>query len=457
MRKLSTLSSAILLATACSQANALSLTEAIQSTLETNPEIQASVSGRLIADQENKIARGGYQPVVDLISGIGHIYERGRYQDPQTTNKSEDTNYTNAELRLRQMLFDGFNTPNEVARTEAVVNSRAYFALGTAESLALRTVEVYLDVLKRRENVSLAESNLATHKRINDQIAQRNQRGVGSTADLDQSRARLALAENNLYTEQVNLQDAKANFFSVTGRSADELTLPASISSVIPADIHAAREAVVANNPYLKSAQADVMAAESQYESAKSPFYPRLDAELATSYYDSNNPDFDFNQDEGNWRGWRAGVSMNYNLYNGMRDKAGLQAAAYKINQSMEVRNNALRLINENLSLAWNALENARLQTPQARDYADYTARVREAYQQQFGLGQRSLLDLLDSENELFTANRRYTEVRFTEEFSMYRLLAATGDLLAKQNVVLPNETLAASDVKVMANLPVLK
>jgi adhesin transport system outer membrane protein len=458
MRKLSTLSSAILLATACSQANALSLAEAIQSTLETNPEIQASVSGRLIADEENKIARGGYQPVVDLISGVGYSYEKGRYEEQfNTSNTSESTNFSNAELRLRQMLFDGFNTPNEVARTEAVVNSRAYFALGTAESLALRTVDVYLDVLKRRENVALAESNLATHKRINDQIAQRNQRGVGSTADLDQSRARLALAENNLYTEQVNLQDAKANFFSVTGRSADELTLPASISGEIPADLDAARASVITNNPFLKSAQADVMAAESQYESAKSPFYPRLDGELAASYFDSNNPDWDFNNDEGNWRGWRAGLTMNYNLYNGMRDKAGLQAAAYKINQSMEVRNNALRLINENLSLSWNALENARLQTPQARDYADYTARVREAYQQQFGLGQRSLLDLLDSENELFTANRRYVEVRFTEEFSMYRLLAATGELLAKQKVVLPHETYAASDVNVMANLPALK
>lgn len=457
MRVLNPLCSAILLAMACSQTQAMTLSEAIQSTLDSHPEIRSSSASRLVADEEVTIAKGGYQPVVDLLAGYGHRYEKGRYQEIPTNDKSETTTYSDGELRLRQMLFDGFNTPNEVARTEAVVNSRAYYLQGTAQSLGLRTVEVYLDVLKRREMVLLAKNNLMAHQRINDQIGLRSERGIGSTADLDQSQARLALAENNYYTEQVNLADAEANFLSVVGRPSDELTSPASITSEVPADVGLAREAIITSNPYLKSAEADVQAAEKQYESAKSPFYPRFDAELATSTNDSSNPDYDFNQDEGNYHGWRAGVSMTYNLYNGQRDKAGLQAAAYKINESMDIRNNALRVINENLSLAWNAMENARLQTPKARDYADYTARVREAYQQQFSLGQRTLLDLLDSENELFTANRRYTEVRYQEEFSMYRVIASMGELLNKQKVTLPAEALAVSEVQSQAQLPSLK
>ncbi|MBF7731594.1 TolC family outer membrane protein [Pseudomonas sp. N040] len=453
MRVLTPLCSAILLATVCTQLQAMTLTEAIQSTLENHPELQATSSRRQIADEEAKIAKGGYQPTVDLISGYGYRYEKGRYQEKPTTDNSESTNYSNAEIRLRQMLFDGFNTPNEVARTEAVANSRAYYVQATAESLALRTAEVYLDVLKRREMVNLAKNNLMAHQRINDQIGLRSKQGVGSSADLDQSQARLALAENNLYTEEVNLADAEANFYSVTGRMPDDLESPATIKGEMPADILAARQAVLVNSPYLKSAQADVQAAEKQYESAKSTFYPRLDGELAANTEDSNNPDYDFNQDEGNWHGWRAGVSMTYNLYNGMRDKAALQAAAYKVNEAMEIRNNALRVINEDLSLAWNALENAKKQTPKARDYADYSARSREAYQQQFGLGQRSLLDLLDSENELFTANRKYTDVRYNEELSMYRVISTTGELLTKKQVVLPATATAVSEVENMAQL----
>ena len=451
MRVLTPLCSSILLAMACAQAQAMTLSEAIQSTIDNHPELHASMNDRLSADEDVKIARGGYLPTVDLLVGYG----RERTDSPSTRalgdHNKETLNYRDAELRLRQMLFDGFNTPNEVARTQAVVNSRAYRLLGTSESLALRTVEVYLDVLMRREMVTLARNNLQAHQRINDQIGLRSRQGVGSTADLDQSEARLALAQNNLYTEEVNLADAEASFFSAVGRLPDQLESPASIRGGMPADLLAARQTVMDNNPFLKSAQADVNAAEKQYEVAKSPFYPRFDLELATSADDN------VQGDEGHYNTWRAAVVMNYNLFNGMRDKARLQSAAHQINESMDIRNNALRVLNENLSLAWNAMENARLQTPKARDYADYTSRVREAYQQQFSLGQRTLLDLLDSENELFTANRRYTEVRYGEEFSMYRVVAAMGDLLRQQQVVVPAEAVALTEVKSEARLPDMK
>ena len=451
MRALKPLCNSLLLAMACSQAQAMTLTEAIQSTIDNHPELHASMNQRLSADEGVKIARGGYLPTVDLLMGYG----REQTDSPSTRalgdHNKETLTYSDAELRLRQMLFDGFNTPNEVARTQSVVDSRAYYVQGTSESLALRTVEVYLDVLKRREMVTLARNNLQAHQRINDQIGLRSERGVGSTADLDQSIARLSLAENNLYTEEVNLADAEANFFSATGRIPDELEQPASIRGELPENVGAARQMVMESNPFLKSAQADVQAAEKQYEVAKSPFYPRFDLELATS------ADNNVQGDEGHYNTWRAAVVMNYNLFNGMRDKARLQSAAHQINQSMDIRNNALRVVNENLSLAWNAMENARLQTPKARDYADYTARVREAYQQQFSLGQRTLLDLLDSDNELFTANRRYTEVRYTEEFSMYRVIAAMGELLRKNNIVLPAEALAVNEVRSEARLPEMK
>ena len=451
MRVLTPLWSSLLLTLACPPLHAMTLSEAIQNTLDNHPEIQAGVNSRLSSNEEVKVAKGGYLPTVDLLVGYGREKTDSPSTRAQGDHHTESLTYRDAELRLRQMLFDGFNTPNEVARTEAVVNSRAYRVLGTSESLALRTVEVYLEVLKRRELVSLAQNNLQAHLRINDQIGLRNERGVGSAADLDQSEARRALAENNAYTEQVNLADAEASFFSAVGRMPDELEPPASLKGQLPTDLGQARQAVIDNNPFLKSAQADVQAAEKQYEIAKSPFYPRFDLELATSADDN------IQGDEGHSNSWRAAVVMNYNLFNGMRDKARLQSTSYQVNESMDIRNNALRLLNENVALAWNAMENARLQTPKARDYAEYTAKVREAYQQQFGLGQRTLLDLLDSENELFTANRRYTEVRYTEEYSMYRVTAAMGELLRQQHVTVPAEAIALSEVKSEARLPEMK
>ncbi|MNG92653.1 hypothetical protein D3C79_515930 [compost metagenome] len=64
---------------------------------------------------------------------------------------------------------------------------------------------------------------------------------------------------------------------------------------------------------------------------------------------------------------------------------------------------------------------------------------------------------MLDSENELYNANRRYTEVRYTEEFSMYRVLATMGELLSKQRISLPPEAIAQNEVRTEAQLPSMR
>lgn len=457
MRVLNPITSAVLLALACANAQAMSLQEAMQSAVDYHPEIKAAGNSRLSADEDVKQARSGYFPSVDLVAGYGrersdNLNTRGLNLDGTRNHNKETLTYTQSELRLRQMLFDGFNTANEVGRTQATAISRAYYMQATSQSIALRAIEVYLEVLKRRELLTLAKNNLQAHLRVNDQIGLRSERGVGSTADLDQSTARRALAENNLNTAEVDLQDAEANFFSVIGRMPDELEAPSSIKGELPTTLQDARNEMLQNNPYLKSAQADVQAAEKQYEVAKSPFYPRLDAELSTA---ANN---NLGGEPGHANtDWHAGVVMTYNLFRGGGDKARLQSDAHKINQAMDIRNNALRQLNEDLSLAWNAQQNAIKQTPSARQYAETTTRVRAAYQDQFGLGQRTLLDLLDSENELYNANRRYVEVRYTEDFAGYRLLANMGDLLSKQKISLPPEAIAQSEVRTDARLPEMR
>lgn len=451
MRVLPPFCGAVILALGCAQAQGMTLNQAIQATLDHHPQLRADLNDRLSAQQEQKVAKGGYMPTVDLTASYG----RERTDSPTTRSlghhNTETLNYTESELRLRQMLFDGFNTSSEIGRSNAVANSRAYYAQAAAQDLALRTIEVYLDVLKRRELVGLAKNNMQAHLRINDQIGLRSQHGVGSNADLDQSQARRALAENNFYTEQANLADAEANFYSAVGVMPDELEMPPSAKTLMPSSLEDARQETLQNNPYLKSAEADVQAAEKQYEGAKSPFYPHFSAELSAGL--NNN----LQGEQGHYNAWGAAVVMNYNLFNGNRDKSRLQSSSYKIDQARDIRNNALRMINENTALAWNAMNNARTQTPKALEYATSTSKVRGAYLDQFGLGKRTLLDLLDSENELFTANQRYTDLRYTEEYSMYRVVAATGQLLQKEKVVLPAEAIADSDVQTQARLPDMK
>lgn len=426
--------------------HAQTLPEAMQSALQTHPEIQGGIHARLAADENVKVARGAYLPQIDVLAGYGREgtdspSTRGVDHDKETLNRGE------SRLRLQQMLFDGFATPNEVGRQRATVNARAYELLGDSERTGLRAAEVYLEVLKREQLVRLAQDNLRSHERTYEHISMRTQRGVSRSADLDQAEARLAQARNNLITDETNLADAKVNYFSVVGQYPENLSMP-STGVALPQSLQSAREQLLANNPYLSSAQADIEAAQRQYEAAKSHLYPRFDAELST------NADNHIDGARGHRNGWRAMLNMSYNLYAGGSRQADVRSKAYQADQAMDIRNNALRVLNEEVGLAWNALENARKQLPIAQQYVDYSTRVKDSYQKQFSLGERSLLDLLDSENELFSAARRLEEVRYTELATQYRIQAALGALLRSQGVVAPYEATPLDQVAVNAQLP---
>ncbi len=435
------------------QVQAQSLPEAMQGALDVHPEVQAAVNSRLSADYQLKAAKGGYLPRVDLLGGIGREgtddpSSRARASVSGSDNHWETLTRSESSLRLQQMVFDGFATSSEVGRQQATVNSRAYSLLSTSERTALDVAQVYLEVLKRQEMVRFAEDNLQSHTRIYDQISLRSERGVGSAADRDQADARLAQARNNLITEQTNLADARTNYISVVGIEPAELSLPQGLPGQLPETLDDAKRQMLENSPVLRSAESDVAATEKQYDAAKSTFYPRFDAEL------SRSADNDVDGQDGHVNDWQAMLRMRYNLFAGGSNKADLESKAYQINEALDIRNNALRVLSEEVGLAWNALYNAREQKPIAAQYVDFSSRVRSSYQKQFTLGERTLLDLLDSENELFTAQRRLAEVTYTELFTQYRIKATMGELLKSQGVVAPLASVVQNEVKTQANLP---
>lgn len=444
------LASAIALTLTVSCAQAQTLQQAIQHTIDTHPELMGSINGRLSADQDLRAAQAGYLPSVDVSAGVGR---QGAYNNTTRATDSDwrVQNRSEGRIGLTQMIYDGGATKGEVGRQSATVNSRAYRVLGTAERVALRTAEVYIDVLRREELVRLAQDNVTNHERILDQIRLRTERGVGRTADYDQAEARMAQARSNLLTEQTNLSDARINFLSAVGIPAVELSEPDGLPGRLPASLDDARRTIIENNPVLKSAEADIAATEKQYEASKSLFLPRFDAEISRGT-DRNVEGVNGRNDD-----WQAMLRMRYNLFAGGGSSAQRESRAYQIQEALDIRNNALRQLNEEIGLAWNALLTARDQLPIAQQYAERAAKVRTAYQAQFSLGDRTLLDLLDSENETFTAQRNLADIRYTELFSQYRIMAATGELLRSQSIAAPMAGVSRGDVKSQVHLPGLE
>lgn len=430
-------------------ASATTLEQAIKDTLNSHPQISASANSRYSADEDLNVAKGGYLPTLDLSAGTG--WERTDNASTRAAGDHfRDLQRSESSINLKQNLFNGFATSSEVARQRATVNSRAFAVMNTAETTALTAIQSYLDVLMQEKMVKLAEDNLKNHQRIFDQIRLRTERGVGREADFTQAEARLAQARNNLLTEQTNLEDARTNYASVTGQDAVSLTQPA--PTIIPATLADARKVMLENSPLLKQADADIEATRQQYEAANSRFYPSVDVDIGRAM--DNNVD----GTRGHNQEWQTMLRMRYNLYNGGSDKAQLSSYAYKMQESQDVKKNALRQLNEELGLAWNALNNAKQQVPIAKDYADRSALVRIAYQEQFSLGERSLLDMLDSENEVFSAQRRYVQLQFIEMFTAYRINARTGELLKQLKIQAPSASQPINQGKTSTiDLPDLK
>lgn len=422
-------------------ANADTLQEAVDATVKTNPDVLAATNERQAVSKEIDQAKAGYYPTVDLAVGTGWEMT----DNPTTRNQGKGEVHMNrdeASLNLRQMLFDGMETKNEVMRQEARTNSRAYGVFSTAENTGLDAVEAYLNVLRRQKLVELAQTNLEAHQRTHDQIMLRAERGVGRKADMDQSLGRLALAEANLMSEESNLRDAETAYLRVVGMPPASLSKPDSPISQLPASVDEAIAMGLDNHPTLILANYDVESAQAQHATAKAPFYPDLHLEVGT------RADHDIDGQRGMDKDITAMLRLRYNLYNGGKDSARREETAFLINQAAEIRNNTHRQVEESVRLSWNAWQTLKSQLPSREQHVKSSEMARDAYRQQFSLGQRTLLDLLDSENEVFRARSALVNTQYDEMFAMYRILNSMGMLLQSLDVGLPEATatVAAKD-----------
>ena len=124
------------------------------------------------------------------------------------------------------------------------------------------------------------------------------------------------------------------------------------------------------------------------------------------------------------------------NLYRGGSDSAAFDAAATRIEQAVNQREVACTNVRQTTQIAYNDTQRLNEQLRYLNDHRQSIDRVRGAYQQQFDIGQRTLLDVLDSENEYFEASRAYANAEFDLTLAHARTLAAMGQLMKTLEVV---------------------
>jgi len=416
-------------------AYAESLKEAMQETLAINPTVQEAAKGRLATDQALRVAKGGYLPSVDITAAYGR--ERS---NNTTTRLLTGGNLTltrrEAGVELRQLIFDGAATSSEVARNQARVNSSACFVAADANDTALRVAEAYVNVLRGRDALLAASDNLQAHRVTVKRIEERTRQGISSKVDFVQAKGRLALAKANKITEASRLRDSKVAYLRVVGHLPGNLGLPRFNEKLLPRNKDIGISFAVRHHPRLASANADIDATYAQHRAAISTFFPRIDGVLGMSK-DKNIDGVPGRNDD-----YFALVQLSWNVLNGGSDLARTRETAELTEQAGEVRNRTYRQVVESLGLSWIALVTNEKLRRQFRDHMTASKETVRAFRQQYKLGQRTLLDLLDQENEYFSARLSYINATYDHLFSKLRVYNSMGILVPALNVSLPPESI---------------
>ncbi len=399
----------------------MTLQEAVEHTLQTNPEVRAAVHELQARGHEVRQARAAYLPSVDVDAGYGQEVRNA----PATGNEDVDLQRRELGLSAEQMLFDGFAATTEVNRQKARVESAQFELAALSEELALRTARVYLAVLRHAELLDLARQTLWEHQNIHDQMQLRLKTGTGSKADFDQIEARLALANANMIVAQNNFADAQSAFHRVTGLypTLESMSVPASLAT-LPESRQLALDQALVQHPVLLGAKADTEAARQQYKAAASNYYPRITLE-ADKRWDDNIGGI-----EGNDEDLIVAVRLRYNLFSGGADRARRKQTAALVEESKDVRNNSRRQIIESLNLSWNAYDALNAQYAFLQKHVSAAEATKEAYREQFNIGRRTLLDLLNTENEVTESRKALINANIDRILAHYRILSAMGTLV---------------------------
>ncbi|MCH1931043.1 TolC family outer membrane protein [Shewanella sp. A25] len=430
-------------------AHSQTLEQAVAYTLDTNPDLRIAFNRFKASEEKVNQAISGYMPTIDVTAGYG--WEQ---TDSISTRRRPGVGEVDSDgvaelergefgVSLKQMLFDGFYTSSEVDRSSFEASADQWALLAGAEDIALEVSKVYLNYMRTDEVYKLAEKNLNSHKEIYEQIKQRTDSGLGSTADLSQITGRLARANANVVSARNNLFDARAQFIRVVEAEPVDLIQPVPDADMLPTDLNTGLAEAQDNHPVLRSAANDIRAAENERSSVQASYYPQVSLEVNGNW---NN---DIGGEDGaslipsqNVNGYNndivAMVRMKYNLFAGGKDLAREKETAYKLNEAKEIRQRAQREVVEGVNLAWNAYEMLGSQKQYIREHVIASKDTQSAYSQQFNLGQRSLLDLLDTENELFEARKDYLQAEYDEIIAKYRVLNSTGRLLDSLRVTRP-------------------
>jgi outer membrane protein, adhesin transport system len=401
----------------------VSLEDAIGAALETNPEINQAIMNKEAIEFEREQAQGLYLPRVNLEASAGIR----RLENPNRRAQGIDNDElypVEGSIIAEQTVLDFGRRSGELKRQAARTDGAALRIVERSENIALLVSRQYLDILLQQRVVAASEDNVTFHRNLVNDLGQGVTQGSISIADQQQAQERLQAAIVRRSEAEEALINAQISLQALTGLRIDGPLMPKSLRASASPTVNEAVSAARQNNPKVREAMADVDAAHAMITKAQGDFAPTVGLEVRGRVGN------DIDGFEGHTNDVQGRVVMRWNIFDGGINRAKYQEMIRRASEARFRLHEVTRIAEEDVQRAWNSMTTQDKISGELQQQSKVSDDLLLSYREQFNVGRRSLLDVLDAQNTRYNVQVRLETARFSEQFAEYQVLAATNNLL---------------------------
>lgn len=413
----------VLVASAMAADGTITLKDSVVSAVKQHPQIKSLLHNRDAVSKAQLSALGRFFPSLDLRAEAGYQ----EYSSPTTRANNTDDDIrspTDVQVTLTQPLFDGFDRYQDYKRETARLTSAEGRLIDNVETVALDAIRAHVDVTRIRKLVELAGENIVAHQKLLDSISERVEGGAGNRADEMQAKGRVARAETTMVTYVGELRTAEAQYIRTVGKSPDALLTPGYATELVPINADAILNGTLESNPKIAVYKAEIEVAERTKKQLMAKYYPELDIYLSTRHTDDLDGSDSWIQNN------KAMLAANWNMFNGLSDYNDVRTAAARISEAQTDLQDTTDDLIRQVAAAWAEYESALGQIEKYQEALQYSLESLDMYLMQFNVGQRSLLDVLDATNEVFSNKVQLETATSNRNFAVYKFQALQGRLV---------------------------
>lgn len=403
-------------------ARADTLEEALAYTYVANPSLTAQRSYVRSVYEKIVQSKSGYRPVVSANGAAGYSHDDVDTDLPVTTYETDSKPYS-INVSAVQNIFSGFSTVSSVKAAQKNFDAERMNLRTATQNVLLDAVVAYTDVIRDKAVLDLNENNEKVLARQLTYTQDKFKVGELTKTDVAQAQARHAGAVASVIDAKGALKVSEASYKKVIGDVPDAIYEPEIPTSVLPKSLEHALELALRDNPSLLAAKQAQESAEASVDTAKAGHYPTLD--LVAAYENDHSDDVKQNSTS-------VMLVMNVPLYKGgnvvsrvRENKLLAQQARMNVNA---VRKNVVSQTTQ----AWQNYESATASLASLQERVKAAALAFEGVKYEEEAGERTILDVLNAQQELLDARVGVVSAKKDQIEASYRLLAATGKMTKK-------------------------